>query len=81
MVFTSNVTIALEKKVENVLRSLASDKYNNKKGALAKVVSESLYLLSNKNRRQKAMERQFKLMDKGFNLGRIKVKCRDELYS
>ena len=75
-----NVTITLETEDEETLRSIAGSKYNNKKGSLAKVIGESLRLLSSKTGKNKAMMRQFKWMDQGFNLGKIKVKTRGEIY-
>ncbi len=75
-----NVTITLENEDEETLRSIAGSKYNNKKGSLAKVVGESIRLLSSKTGKNKAMKRQFKWMDQGFNLGKIKVKNRGEIY-
>ena len=75
-----NVTIALETEDEETLRSIAGSKYNNKKGSLAKVIGESLRLLSSKTGKNKAMMRQFKWMDQGFNLGKIKAKARGEIY-
>ena len=75
-----NVTITLENEDEKTLRSIAGSKYNNKKGSMAKVVGESLRLLSSKTGKNKAMMRQFKWMDQGFNLGKIKAKTRGEIY-
>ncbi len=75
-----HVTVSLEKEDEEKLRFLASKKYKNKKGALAKVLSESLELMSKSSKRQRAMERQFKWMDKGFKMGKILVKTREEIY-
>ena len=75
-----NVTITLENEDEETLRSIAGSKYNNKKGSMAKVVGESIRLLSSKTGKHKAMIRQFKWMDQGFNLGKIKVKAREEIY-
>ena len=75
-----NVTISLERDDEETLRSIAGTKYNNKKGSLAKVIGESLRLLSSKTGKHKAMIRQFKWMDQGFNLGKIKAKTRGEIY-
>ena len=75
-----NVTISLERDDEETLRSIVGSRYNNKKGSMAKVVGESLRLLSSKTGKHKAMIRQFKWMDQGFNLGKIKVKTRGEIY-
>lgn len=75
-----HITISLEKNAEQMLRLLASEKYQNKKGALAKVITESLKLFSKTSRREKAIQRQIKWIDEGFELGKVLVKSRDELY-
>ncbi|MCD6247028.1 MAG: hypothetical protein J7J87_01155 [Candidatus Diapherotrites archaeon] len=75
-----NVTIALKGKSERLLRELAKEKYNNKKGALAKVISEALEQLAMNSRRKRAMERQFKWMDKGFEMGKVLVRKREDIY-
>ena len=75
-----NVTITLENEDEETLRSIAKSNYNSRKGSMEKVVGESLRLLSSKTGKHKAMTRQFKWMDQGFNMGKIKIKSRDEVY-
>ena len=80
MIALGNITISLEKGAEETLRSVASKKYKNKKGSLAKVVSESLGLLSKNSKRQRAMMRQFRWMDQEFDLGKILVKKREDIY-
>lgn len=75
-----NITVSLEDKDEEILRSLASEKYKNKKGAMAKVIGESLKSISEKSLRNRAMERQFRLMDKGFDFGGLKIRKREEIY-
>lgn len=75
-----HITISLEKDAELKLRSIASSKYKNKKGSLAKVISECLHEASKGASRQRAMERQFSWMDSGFQMGKIQVKGRDEIY-
>ncbi|MDD5162667.1 MAG: hypothetical protein PHD95_00490 [Candidatus ainarchaeum sp.] len=75
-----HVTISLEDKDERKLRAIAKEKYSNKKGAMAKVISESLCLLEKESIRQRAMERQLRWMRKGFNLGGLAVKRREDFY-
>lgn len=75
-----HVTVSLEKKDEEKLRSMAASKYKNKKGSMARVISESLALLEKKSKMERARVRQFKWMDKGFKMGKIMVKSREELY-
>lgn len=75
-----NITVSIEDKSERKLREIAGSKYKNKKGSLAKVIEESLDLLHDENTRQRAMRRQFGLMEQGFDLGRILAKSRAGIY-
>ena len=75
-----HITVSLEDEDERKLRAIASQKYKNKKGAMAKVISESIGLLEKESARARAMARQFRWMDKGFNLGGLTIKKREEFY-
>jgi hypothetical protein len=75
-----HVTVSLEEEDEQKLRSIADMKYKNKKGSLAKVISESIELFSRNSSRERAMNRQFKWMEQGFNLGKITAKSREDIY-
>ncbi len=74
------VTVSLKKEDEDELRKIAEIKYKSRKGAMAKVLGESIKLLSRQSARKRAMNRQFKWMEKGFNLGKISVKKREDIY-
>jgi len=80
VIFLGNLTISLETGDEQVLRGIASQKYKSKKGSLAKVIGESLRLLSKQGARERAMERQFRWMEKGFAMGKILAKKREDIY-
>ncbi|MCR4335880.1 MAG: hypothetical protein NUV57_05080 [archaeon] len=75
-----NITISLEDNDEKILRGLAKEKYKNKKGAMAKVIGESLGSISGKSLWHRAMERQFRLMEKGFDFGGMTISKREEIY-
>ncbi len=75
-----NLTISLEAEDEQRLRNIASQRYKSKKGSLSKVIAESLRLLSKQSARERAMQRQFKWMEKGFAMGKILVRKREDIY-
>ena len=75
-----NITISLEKSTEQKLRAIAGRKYKNRKGALSKVITESLDLYAKQSARQRAMERQFRWMDQGFEMGKILAEKREDIY-
>ena len=78
--FMGNITVSLEKETEQELRNLASSEYKNRKGALGKVISESIKLMAKKSARNRAMKRQFNWMNKGFKMGKIMIKKREDIY-
>lgn len=80
VVFLGNITVSIGDRSEQKLREIAGRKYKSKKGSLAKVIEESLDLLHDDSARQRAMRRQFGLMEQGFDLGRILAKSRAGLY-
>ncbi len=75
-----NITIALSKGHEMKLRKLARKKFGSRKGSLSKVISEALDTVDAETRREAAVRELKETMSKGFNLGRIAVKHRSELY-
>lgn len=75
-----NVTMALEDADEKRLRRLASEKFGGGKGSMAKTVKVALEKLENEDRRGAARKRLIESMRKGYDLGRIAVRHRSELY-
>lgn len=75
-----HITISLEKKDEQKLRALAKEKYGGKKGALAKAVAEGIGKLEQEKVRDRAIKKMIEIMDEGFDMGRILIKHRSELY-
>ncbi len=63
------ITVALKPETERLLRLLAKRKHGGKKGALSKVLEEGLQHLELDERRKAAIDRQLKVMRKGFSLG------------
>lgn len=78
-----DVLVSLGAQDEALLRRLAREKYDGKKGSLSNVVSEAVNELAKKDKRSMAIKRQLALMKKGFDLG-LKggraYKTRDEIY-
>ncbi len=75
-----NLTITLKDQDEKRLRNMANQRYNSKKGSLAKVVSESLRLMTKQSAREMAMQRQFRWMEQGFEMGKLLIKKREDIY-
>ncbi|MFH1256776.1 MAG: hypothetical protein V1494_05805 [Candidatus Diapherotrites archaeon] len=75
-----NLTVSLEKGVEMQIRLIAREKYGGRKGSIGKVIEEAVEKLAEDSKREKARQRLSKLMDRGFDMGKITVKSRDEIY-
>ena len=83
-----NLYISLDEEHEKLLRKLAQEKYEGKKGSISKIISEALDDLyheqKHKNRRKESINQLMELSNKGLNLGVKKGKKiyedRGELY-
>ena len=75
-----NITISLDDKREKKLRLLAKEKYNNRKGSMSKVLSEALDNMELEDLREQARQRLIAGMKRGFYMGKILIKSRDEIY-
>lgn len=83
MIFVGNVLVVLDDEKERLLRELAREKYNGKKGAISATVAEGIEALAKKDKRFKAIENQLALMEKGFDFGLKNKKAytkRSEIY-
>lgn len=74
------ITISINKKDEENIRKLARQIYGNKKGAISKVISESVHYrikeIEQGNLRKQALE----LLNKGHFMGKKYWKKREDLY-
>ncbi len=78
-----NVLLSLGAEDEALLRRLAREKFEGKKGALSEVVSEAVHELARKDARMKSAKSLIEKARRGFDLGLGKRKVyesRDELY-
>ncbi|MEK6981704.1 MAG: hypothetical protein AABX38_02130 [Candidatus Micrarchaeota archaeon] len=83
----SNVYITLDDKHEKMLRQLAQEKYQSKKGAISEVVQEAIENLKeiefSKKEKNRAKARLLEKLDKGFDFGlkgRKAYNKRNDLY-
>jgi len=79
MVQTTTITVNVEKDVVDKLRKLAS-KEKQKKGFLGRTISEATKKYVEEKEQEEIAKRQMKKMEKGYDMGKILVKHRDELY-
>lgn len=75
-----NITISLDKHAEERLRRIAAEEFHNKKGSLSKTIAMALDSLTEKTRHERAKNRQLRWMRQGFNMGKITIKSRADIY-
>jgi hypothetical protein len=75
-----HMTISLKEEKEQHLRALAVQKYGDTKGAISKTVEDLLELDEKESKRRRAVQSLLARMEKGYNMGKIIIKHRSELY-
>ena len=71
--------ISLDDETESLLRKLAQEKYEGKKGALSEIVKEALGKMKETDR-QKELEEFKKMLKKGLKFEYKMYKNRNEIY-
>lgn len=72
------ITISLKDKVEKKFRKTARLVFGKKKGHLSKAITEAIEEWA--KRKAKDTEKALELLEKGFEMGRLKFKTRAELH-
>ena len=75
----TTVTINIDTEVLNKLRELAIAE-KQKKGFLGKVISEATKEYLKEREQEEIRKRMLKKLNKGYHMGKILIKHRDELY-
>ncbi len=75
-----HMTLSLSEEKESALRALAKQKYGDSKGALSQTVEDLLSLEEREVHRRIAVQKLLALGEKGFLMGKLKIKHRSELY-
>jgi hypothetical protein len=76
----TTLTINVNDETEAEFREFAKQKYNGGKGYLGKAITEAMKKTIKEDKQKNAVEELKALMEKGFKLGGIKIKSRDEIY-
>jgi len=74
------ITISVKDSVEERFRSVVRKTYGKRKGSIGLAVTEAINKWLNDREQEKIAKRQIELLEKGFDLGKILIKSRDELY-
>lgn len=77
---TKTITISVKKDVEERFRKIAGSTYGKHKGYLGKAVTEAMTTWVEKKERSDVNARALEMLRKGFKMGKITWKSRDELH-
>jgi len=74
------VTINIDNEIENDFRNFVYKTYGKSKGTLGKAVAEALEKWLKEKKQENLAKEAIAIMENGFNMGKIKIKKRSELY-
>ena len=77
---TKTITVNVEEDVEEKFRKLASVTYGRRKGYLGKALTEAMREWERKKAETDVNARAIEMLRKGFKMGKITWKSRDELH-
>lgn len=77
---TRTITISVEENVENRFRKLAGATYGKRKGYLGKALTEAMKEWERGKISTNVNARALEMLEKGFKMGKITWKNRDELH-
>lgn len=72
------ITVNIDAEVLKKLKELRSE--NNKKGFLGETISLATKKYLEEKEEEQAKKRLLELLEKGYNMGKLKIKKREELY-
>lgn len=74
------LTVSLDNDTESYIRHLAKEKYQGKKGSLARVIQDLAKGSKRDEQRRNAFKSFKARMEKGYDMGKLLYKHRSELY-
>lgn len=74
------ITINIDKGTKELFRNTVEKEYGLRKGQLGRAVNEALIKWVEEKRQKKIADELKEMMKKGFKMGKINYKSRDELY-
>lgn len=77
---TKTITISVQEDVEERFRRLAGATYGRHKGYLGKAVTDAMDIWIERKEKSDVNARALKMLEKGFKMGKITWKNRDELH-
>ena len=75
------ITVSVDDEVEKEFRKIAMEEYKGRKGFLGDAITEAMKEWVREKEERELAEREIAILKKGFNLGRLTYKKREELYA
>lgn len=75
------ITVNIEDEVEKEFRKIASEEYKGKKGFLGDAITEAMKEWIREKEQEEITEREIAILKKGFRLGKLMYKKKEELYA
>ena len=76
----ATITINLNDELNNKFREIVKLKIGEGKGTIGKAIEEAITSWIKEKKQIDIANEMMDLMEKGFNMGKIKIKSRDELH-
>jgi len=74
------ITVNVNDETEALFRHTVKEEIGEGKGTLGKAITEALQNWVEEKKQQDIAKKMIALMEKGFDMGKITIKSRDELY-
>lgn len=74
------ITVNVKDEIENEFRNAVKQKKGDGKGKLGEAITEAMTDWTHKKTQKIISNQMIELMEKGFKMGKLKIKSRDELY-
>ena len=78
--FMGTITVSVEDPVEESFRKTVTETIGKSKGSLGKAITEAMQDWSEKKKQKKIAKEMLILLDRGFEMGRVKKVSRAELH-
>lgn len=75
------ITVNVDDEIEEEFRKIASEEFKGKKGFLGDAITEAMKEWVKEKEQEEISKREIEILKKGFKLGKITYKKREELYA
>ena len=80
MFHMGTITVNVRDEIEKQFRETVKQKKGEGKGKLGEAISEAMWIWTEEKRQKSIAEEMLALTEKGFDMGKIQIKTREDLY-